>query len=157
MCSNLKYNSTNCYICVHLCNHYTDQNVEHWQHIKRLPVNSKSTLPQRKPLFGSLKIQISFACSWDWNKWNHRVYTCLCVWLLLLNTILWDLSMWLCVVVVHSFKIIQASRWCSGKVRALCFDAPGFIVSEPRRGLITALMPCCGSIPHKIEEDWHRC
>lgn len=47
MWSNLKYNWRNCYICVHLSNHYTDKNVEQWQHIKRLPISSKSKLPQR--------------------------------------------------------------------------------------------------------------
>ena len=35
--------------------------------------------------------------------------------------------------------------------------AKGSQVQIPGADLALLIKPCCGGIPHKIEEDWHRC
>ena len=35
--------------------------------------------------------------------------------------------------------------------------ARGSRVRIPGADLVPLIKPCCGVIPHKIEEDWHRC
>ena len=49
---------------------------------------------------------------------------------------------------------------CSGiVVRFVCstLTAQGLQVQIPAANLAPLIKPCCGGIPHKIEEDWHGC
>ena len=43
----------------------------------------------------------------------------------------------------------------SGYVHVHCFGGPGFTGSDADLALL--IKPCCGRVPHKVEEDWHRC